>query len=280
MKRLFSLLLTIVLFFTVAAPSLTASAAGSAVPSKVAGLKITTANKSKLLKLTWKKNSKATGYQVFRSSTGKKGSFKKTATIKNKTSYVDKDLKSSTTYFYKVRAYSKRNGKTLFGDFAKANLSTRLTDSYIKKYINKANDIYNDWLYAYNGGGVDRSKKIVVRHNSMELEYFLIKNKNVRSMKDAEEIVGKYFDPSLLYIESTFCQPYHEQNGRVYASAPDVESTYLDFDSMKIASASDKKTTVKIKYKDLKNDSFFTDTVKMIYVKGHWRISGEFLNVA
>lgn len=200
---------------------------------------------------------------------------------------MDNGLKNSTTYYYKVRAYIKKNGRIFYGSFAKTNLSTRLTNSYVEKYIKKANAVYNDWLYAKDGGGVDYNKKITLRHNSMEMDYYLIKNKKIKSIADIEKIVGQYFDPSLIYIDYTFYQPYYEYNGRVYALAGGVGTTFFDFDSMNIKSASDKKTIVRVKYIDYYGDldhpgepTVFVKNVKMVYVKDHWRIQGDFYNVA
>lgn len=71
------------------------------------------------LKITWKKVSGANGYRVYR-STSKGGSYKRIKTISSgsTTSYTDTDLKSGTTYYYKVRARNKVNGKTGYGTYS------------------------------------------------------------------------------------------------------------------------------------------------------------------
>ena len=286
MKRIVAFVLSIILCLSAAVVS-QVSAANNKSPAKISGVTITTANKKKQLKLTWDQQPQADGYQVYRSTTGKAGTFEKIATVRNQSSYVDNGLKNSTTYYYKVRAFVKKNGKNLYGDFAKTNLSTRLTNNYVEKYIRKANAVYNDWLYAKDGGGVNYNKKITVRHNSMEMDYYLIKNKKIKSIDDIEKIVGQYFDPSLIYDEYTFYQPYYEYKGRVYAMAGGVGTTFWGFDTMKIKSATDKKTIITIKYIDyfgeLDNPGepvSFKKNVKLIYIKDHWRIHGEFYNEA
>lgn len=288
MRRIVTFVLSVILCLSViAVPQMIISAAINKSPAKISGLAITTANKKKLLMLTWDQQPQAGGYQIYRSTTGKTGSFEKVATVKDQSSYVDKGLKNATTYYYKVRAFVKKNGKIFYGDFAKTNLSTRLTNNYIEKYIKKANAVYNDWLYAKDGGGVNYNKKIIVRHNSMEMDYYLIKNKKIKSIDDIEKIVGQYFDPSLIYDEYTFYQPYYAYKGRVYAMAGGVGTTFLGFDTMKIKSAADKKTIVTIKYIDYYGDldhpgepTSFMKNVKMVYVKDHWRIQGDFYNAA
>ena len=68
---------------------------------------------SRSTKVSWKKNSKASGYYVYRMSS--KGKTLKKYTIKKNstTSYTDKDLtnKKLTSGYYKVYAYVKKDGK-------------------------------------------------------------------------------------------------------------------------------------------------------------------------
>lgn len=88
--------------------------------SKVASFKAKNVKK-KSVKLTWKKVSKATGYEVYRKSS-KKGSYKKITTIKKGTTvkYTNKKLKKHKKYTYKVRAYRTVNKKTVKGSFTSA----------------------------------------------------------------------------------------------------------------------------------------------------------------
>lgn len=71
---------------------------------------------SKKLTLSFKKVSGASGYEIYR-ATSKKGSYKKIATTKA-VSYINKNLKKKTTYYYKVRAYRKVSGKIVYGSFS------------------------------------------------------------------------------------------------------------------------------------------------------------------
>ena len=93
MKKTTSILLTLILFFSIITlPCAAVSGSRQTAPAKVTGLTITTANKKRLLKLTWDWQSDVDGYQIYRSTTGKAGSYQKIATIKNQTVYVDKGL--------------------------------------------------------------------------------------------------------------------------------------------------------------------------------------------
>lgn len=84
-------------------------------------LKKAASTKKGTLKLTWKRDTKATGYQAMVSTDKKFKKNKKTATIKkNKT--VTKSftkLKRGKTYFAKVRAYKKVGKKKVYGAYSK-----------------------------------------------------------------------------------------------------------------------------------------------------------------
>lgn len=69
-------------------------------------------------KITWKKTSSITGYQIYR-STSKNGTYKKIKTVSNKTaSMTNTGLKKGKKYWYKVRAYKKIGKKTYYSSFS------------------------------------------------------------------------------------------------------------------------------------------------------------------
>ena len=88
-------------------------------PKKVSGLKLKKKNAS-AVKISWKRDKKATGYQVMM-KTGKKGKYKLIKTVKkNKiVSYSKKNLKKGKTYYIKVRAYKVIDGKKVYGTYSK-----------------------------------------------------------------------------------------------------------------------------------------------------------------
>lgn len=71
--------------------------------SKLSSLKST---KKGTVKLSWKKNAKATGYEIYMSNKKSSG-YKKVATIKNNNTvkYIKKKLKPGKKFFFKIRAY-------------------------------------------------------------------------------------------------------------------------------------------------------------------------------
>ena len=72
------------------------------------------------VKLSWKRNSGADGYCIYR-ATSKNGSYKKVKTVaKNKTvTWSDKNIKAGKTYFYKMRSYVKASTGKTFSSYSK-----------------------------------------------------------------------------------------------------------------------------------------------------------------
>ena len=80
-------------------------------------IKITAGKASKkTVKLNWNKVKTADGYDVYRASK-KSGRYIKVKSVSSNTC-TDKKLKRGKTCYYKVRAYSKVNGKKLYGGFS------------------------------------------------------------------------------------------------------------------------------------------------------------------
>ena len=88
-----------------------------AKPSKVTIKSVTSAGNKKY-KLSWKKVSGATGYEIYRSTSKKKG-FKLVKNIKkgSTVSYTNK-VPQKKTYYYKIRAYRKVKGKKIYGNYS------------------------------------------------------------------------------------------------------------------------------------------------------------------
>lgn len=87
---------------------------------KLGTSKLSSASSYSLIKVKWGKVSGAYGYQIYR-STSKTSGFRKIKTITSgsTSTYSDKSksLKLGRTYYYKVRAYAKSGGKTVYGSF-------------------------------------------------------------------------------------------------------------------------------------------------------------------
>ncbi|MBR2027923.1 MAG: hypothetical protein IKA10_02885 [Oscillospiraceae bacterium] len=86
---------------------------------QVTNIKTTNVAKSGKIKLTWNKVDGAVKYEIWRSKTGKDGSFAKIFTTTN-TSYINTSAQAGTLYYYKVKAvHSNSNANGPFSAIVK-----------------------------------------------------------------------------------------------------------------------------------------------------------------
>lgn len=187
--------------------------------SKVSGLKITTAGKSGTLKLSWKSQGGVTGFQVYRSTSGKTGSYKKIASLKSsQVSYTDTGLKNSTPYYYAVRAYKKTVDGYTFGSFVKVNLSTKLTASFIKKQVEKANSLYMGWVIGLAAAeSFNWSDRVVKKSSYDTVTYCCVKSTKFKTKKAIKNALATYFGGD---VQKRYCEMidsnYIDHNGKLY----------------------------------------------------------------
>ena len=89
------------------------------------------------IKLTWEPLSGVDGYQIYR-ATSKSGTYSKVTSVTgaSKSSYINGSRTCGKTYYYKVRAYKRIGGKTVYSKFssvmsAKAKpAKVKITDAY------------------------------------------------------------------------------------------------------------------------------------------------------
>ena len=88
---------------------------------KKATLKSLKSSSKKQIKITWKKDKKASGYKIVYARNSKFTKSKKTITVKGYKTYKKtiKKLKSKKTYYVKVRAYKTVSGKKYYGAYSK-----------------------------------------------------------------------------------------------------------------------------------------------------------------
>ena len=79
-----------------------------------------------IARVYWSRAKDASGYQIYKSAYPNR-KFKRIKTVKGakKGSLAVKNLKSNKTYYYKARAYVKRNGKVYYGPFSPAAACTQ-----------------------------------------------------------------------------------------------------------------------------------------------------------
>ena len=89
-------------------------------PAKVTGVKASRVKSTGKVKLSWKKQSQADGYEIYRAGT-RNGKYKKIKTIKKASvkAWTDKKARKGKTYYYKIAAYKKVDGKKLSGVYSR-----------------------------------------------------------------------------------------------------------------------------------------------------------------
>lgn len=278
MKRIISFVLCLVLcFLLMSTPETTVSAAKSNSPPVVSDLKITTANKPKLLKLSWKLLTIADGYQIYRSTTGKSGTYERIATVRNKNTYVDKGLKSSSAYFYKVRAFSKQNKKTVFGPFAKINLSTRITTSYAKKKFNAT----IKFLEIFYSSGTNFDEMIIKPHTDAYGTYddphYLFEYKGCRTKAQLKKHLTKYVSSKV--ADEILKEKFYIINNKLYIWFPPMGAeSGMVLSKTRISKClySDKKVSMRIgvSWKDIEayggSEHYDYFNQALVYENGRW----------
>ena len=244
-------------------------------PAAVTGLKITTSGKSNYLKITWKAVSGASGYQVYRSTTGKSGSYSRLATLKsNQLSYANSGLSSSTPYYYAVRAYKNTSSGTLYGEFTSVNLSTRLSRDGLKKIIKNANKCYWDWAAGYALYDSLNIRDYVV--GAYSTRYYRVNSSTIKSIKDVKAKMLPYFSESFCNsVLNSEVPMYIERNGKLYLcwdeeGAPPAK---LRFDSI---SYYDTKCVFKVTMIGTEQTYFEeSETGTLVYSNGRWLYTGN-----
>ena len=211
----FTLLLGCVCFAGTAAP---------AQPGAVTGLTLTTDGKSKALFLRWDRQADVKGYQIYRSTSGKKGTFERIAVVRGENVFADKDLKASTPYYYKVRAFAKQNGTTVFGPFAKADLSTRITAAYARKLVRRVYQVADEWLHLAWDAGRDEEAPLLLDYTRPEwLDwcfredrelFYPLNHPTVKTMKQLKALLQKTFTKETVDGITKDC--YKEIDGTLY----------------------------------------------------------------
>lgn len=104
--------------------------------AKVDFTKVTSASYDKL-RLSWEPMSGVDGYQIYR-ATSKSGKYAKIATVKGASgaTYTDTGRTCGTRYYYKLRAYKKIGGKTVYGKYS------AVLSAYAKPAKVKVTDAY------------------------------------------------------------------------------------------------------------------------------------------
>lgn len=228
---------------------------------------ITTDGKSRQLKLTWTSLNGVTGYVVYRSESGKSGTYKKIAVVKGTNTYTDKSLNSSTNYYYAVRAYKTTDSKHTYGKYKTAYLSTRPTKTFLAKRVAAVSQA----VYTLSCGmNTDYSKSIKING---ETAYLV---KKYTSKAQLRKIMDQYCTAD---IYGECLKDYYEVGGKLYTTRGAYGDRGPDAWTITVSDLTDKSCTITYKNcYEWEGKIYYNgpETNKMIYKNGNWIItSGE-----
>ena len=227
-------------------------------------LAITTDGKSRQLKLTWTSLNGVTGYVVYRSTSGKSGTYKKIAVVKGTNTYTDKSLNSSTNYYYAVRAYKTTDSKHTYGKYKTAYLSTRPTKTFLAKRLCKISDVMFRLMLGFNEDFNDsfkRNGEYYYRVETFKSKAELIKYLNCYM---TENIYGKYM------------KYYVERNGKLYTCMNYDGFCFRGRWNISVQNITDKSCDVKVKTEF--NNQILYDMYKFSYKDGTWILSSGYFD--
>lgn len=151
-KKLRTVILTLIFLFCLAAPA-------QAAFSKKAPASLKAKKQETSVTITWTGRKSLTGYQVYKTNASG-GNKTKVKTVKT-TSVTIKNLKPGKTYYYRVRGYLKKNGKTKYTKFskvlkvkmpAKKDQETTTAKSTLKQLLLTGLQPVGSTMYVWGGG--------------------------------------------------------------------------------------------------------------------------------
>lgn len=142
------------------------------VPPKVSGAKIVAYN-TKAIKLQWKTNSYASGYEVYRyNASTKKYVLLKRYNSKNNLTFTNTFLTSGTTYYYKIRCFRLVNNKRVYSVCTDALKGTTIPSRAVLSYNTYSKSaIKLQWKKVTGASGY-----YIYRYSSKIKKYQKIKN--------------------------------------------------------------------------------------------------------
>ena len=100
---------------------------------------------SKAITIKWGKVSNVTGYEVYRANYGS-NTYKKIKTLKNSTTYKDKNISVGKAYYYKIKAYKTKGKSKIYGQLSwgKLRATGSRTQQMNKLTLKPGTTGYND----------------------------------------------------------------------------------------------------------------------------------------
>ncbi len=163
------------------------------------------------VKLTYSKSLGTIGYMIYRSDTGKAGTWKKIATTKsnNTLEYVDKTAVKGKTYYYTIKSYKKVGGEFFYSPSAKGVKVSNDTSRPVFKFSRNEitfNSFYGEERVIFTFENVDENDSIRIFYNDIELtEELLNDEKALESFVSECDFFYYVEEDKISYNSFTMC---------------------------------------------------------------------------
>ena len=204
--------------------------------TQLANLKgLTSSPSSTSIKLSWSKVKNASGYIVYRYDAAS-DSYKK-VTSTTKLYATDSKRSSGTDYEYRVRAYTKVSGKTVYSEYAYLSTSTKPANVSSFKASTTADSVTLTWKKVKGANGY-----LVYRYNSSSKKWSKISQTSELTFTDTERKAGTKYQYRI--------RAYKEVgDSRLYSSSYTTLTVYTKPATVtNVTASSIKKTSLKLKW--------------------------------
>ena len=236
MKRIIILLLTVTLLLGVVSVC-PFSAGAVALADGESPVTLSNEGKKTQVLLSWSTFFRGDGVQIYRSETGKKGSYQRIASVRGKTSYRDTGLSANTIYYYKLRGFTKTDDGYAYTPYQKAVGATALTQSFLKKQLSAALTAAHQWMdtamvRCKNGRAIVRTTE--TDEGLVTGTFREVNRGSIHSTAKLKRYLRRFFSRDLVdsFVDSYYC----DYNGGLYlleGEAPDATYYVLSETTLK-----------------------------------------------
>lgn len=223
-QRILSLLLLFPLLFGSVAFAFAGRAA--ALSEDMLPVAATNEGRKTRILLRWEARADADGMQIYRSETGKRGSYEKIASVRGKTWFRDSGLSANSIYYYKLRSFSKTPDGYVYSPFETVTAATALTASFLKEKLNEAQTAAHNYLdtampRCKNGKTIIRTAE--TDDGLVTCRFAEVTRGSIRSTAKLKRYLRRFFSRD--FVENFVSTYYCDANGGLYlmeAQAPDA----------------------------------------------------------
>ena len=222
-RRLLAFLLFCLLVFSSCSPAFAAGPGSASAAS--APVTATNEGKKTRILLTWEPPRYADGTQIYRSDTGKRGSFEKIASVRGRSFFRDSGLRANHIYYYKLRPFTKTPNGYIYGSFESVTAATALTAGFLKSKLHEAQTAAHNYLDSSmprcrNAASILRT--IETDDGLQTCRFYEVNRGSIRSVSKLKKYLKRFFSREL--VEDFVTTHYCDYNGKLYLIEGETDS--------------------------------------------------------